>query len=171
MKKIFILLLFVSMSVFADDPDFDTSTGIVTFPRVTVDNSTAFVNVRLLLNPNGTWSILTAEPEATFNLTGNWNGVATSSIFMGCNGQIEGSLTQNGNKLEGTGSLIGNCIGGGSGIVTGEINGNDISFGLAINSNTTISFSGTISSDYRTLNGSYIWLDENDQGTWSLSLQ
>ena len=64
MKKIIILLMFMSSMAFANDPNFDTTTNIVTFPRVTVDNNTAFTNVQLLLNPNGIWSILAAIPEA-----------------------------------------------------------------------------------------------------------
>lgn len=175
MKKILALwLISMSVSVSANDPNYDTSTGIVTFPRVTVDNGAAFVNVQLLLNPDGTWQILSAEPEATNNtlaLSGNWAGTASSSFYPGCTGQISGSLTQNGNELTGSGSLTGNCIGGGSGQITGSINGNNISFGVAFNNNTSINFNGTISSDYRTLSGSYVWPDEDDQGTWSLSMQ
>ena len=47
----------------ATDPNFDTSTGIVTFPRVTVDGETAFLNVELLLRSDGTYAILSAEAE------------------------------------------------------------------------------------------------------------
>jgi len=158
-------------TAFADEPNFDTSTNIVTLPRVTVDNYSAFTNVQLLLNSNETWSILAATAEEILNLNGNWGGTAASSIFVGCTGEISGSLIQNGNNLTGAGTLIGNCIGGGSGEVSGTINGDNISFGLAFNNNTSISFTGVISSDYRTLSGTYIWADENDQGSWSLSLQ
>ncbi len=165
------LWLFISMRVFANDPNFDTSTGIVTFPKVTVDNSSTFINVQLFLNPNGAWSILAAEPESTLNITGNWNGVGTSSSFLGCNAQITGSLIQNGNELTGTGSLFGNCVSGGQGMVTGLIDGNNITFGIALSNNTNISFNGSISNDHQTLTGTYVWPENNDQGTWSLSLQ
>ena len=47
----------------AGDPNYDTSTGIVTFPRVTVDSGAAFLNVELLLNNDGTYKILSAEAE------------------------------------------------------------------------------------------------------------
>lgn len=47
----------------AGDPNFDTSTGIITFPRVTVNGEDAFLDVELLLNNDGTYQILRATPE------------------------------------------------------------------------------------------------------------
>ncbi len=78
MKKRLLLGLFtlISLNVWADDPDYNTTTGIVTFPRVTVNNNTPYINARLLLDPDGTWSILEAElvPKPEFDLTGDWSG-------------------------------------------------------------------------------------------------
>ena len=47
--------LLLSLKAWADDPNYDSNTGIVHFPRVTVDNSEAFINVDLLLSQDGTW--------------------------------------------------------------------------------------------------------------------
>ena len=175
MKKIIILLMFMSPMVFAGDPNLDTSTNIVTFPRVTVDNNTVFTDVQLLLSPDGTWEVKAAvpevEPEETLNLNGNWDGRAVSSKFKGCTGDLSGSLVQNGNNLIGTGSVFGACINGGSGEVNGTIDGNNITFGLAFNDQTSISFTGVVSDDQTTLSGTYNWPDVNDKGTWSLSLK
>ncbi|NOQ65185.1 MAG: hypothetical protein GQ582_11800 [Methyloprofundus sp.] len=44
-------------------PNFDTSTDIVSFPKVTIDGGTAFLDVKLLLNKDGTYAILSAVPE------------------------------------------------------------------------------------------------------------
>jgi len=170
MKKIFILLLFMSTSVFANDPNFDTSTNIVTFPRVTLNNDTELFNVQILLNPDGTWVTLAAEPRDP--VISHWDGrVVTNAIFIGCNAQFTTSLTLTGNTFTGPASMLGNCFGGESGAITGEVNGNDLSFQFVLNDNTTIFFSGTISSDYQTLSGSYAWPDKSDEGTWVLYLR
>jgi len=57
-------LFFMSTNLLASDPNFDTVRGMIyTFPRVTVDNSSAYLNVQVQLNPNGTWSVLNATEE------------------------------------------------------------------------------------------------------------
>lgn len=110
------------------------------------------------------------ELSDTLSLDGDWVGQADSNI-PGCTGALEGSLIQNGNDVTGVGSLTGNCIRGGAGTFTGKIEGNKVSFGLLADDRTTINFSGTISSDYRTISGTYTWPDENAKGTFTLSLQ
>ena len=47
----------------ATDPNYNTTTGIVFMPRVTVNNMDAYINVKLLLNSDGTYRILAATPE------------------------------------------------------------------------------------------------------------
>jgi len=48
--SILFICLLLSIKIYASDPNLDTSTHIVTFPRITVDNDSTFVNVQLLLN-------------------------------------------------------------------------------------------------------------------------
>ncbi len=174
--KYLIFTLLISTNVFAGDPNFDTSTGIVYFPRVTVNNENAYNNVQLLLDSNGTWDILSATPEPpaqeekTLTINGSWSGSATSESYSGCNAVISGVLSQNGNELTGLGRLDGNCLAGGEGTVVGFIDGNNITFGLAVDDNTNISFSGVISDNYENINGTYIWPAYSDQGKWSLIL-
>jgi hypothetical protein len=160
MKKRLLLGLFtlISLNVWADDPDYNTTTGIVTFPRVSVNNSTSYINAKLLLDPDGTWSILEAELENVLSLTGDWNGVLnyTEEPFFGmlmtCEAHTQVSLIQSGNELTGQGSLTGDCINehSGNGMITGKINGNEISFEIALDTGV-VNYRGTISHDYSTL--------------------
>ncbi len=83
MKNIIIatFLLFLSMKVFALDANFNSSTGIVSSPRVTVNNQQSFSNLNLLLRPDLTWSILSLDPEIPANLEeGNPNYDSSTSI-------------------------------------------------------------------------------------------
>ena len=68
--------MLLSINTWADTPDLDTSTSIVTFPHVTVDNDTAYSNVELLLTPGGNWAVLSfeLEPEPDFDISGEWKG-------------------------------------------------------------------------------------------------
>ena len=172
MKKFILLisLLSVSLSISANDPNFNSATGVITFPRVTVDKGVAYHDVRLRLNPDRTWELLSVEPKEQINIAGYWKGTGVSSLFSQCTALIEGDLIQNGNKIEGDGYLNGTCVSG-TGKVDGEIIGNNVVFGIAFDNSTTIYFNGTISEDRKTLNGSYSWPDENDIGTWSLRKQ
>ncbi len=65
MKFLMIFGLLLTNSVWAN-PNFDTSTSIVTFPCISVDNDKAFYNLQLLLSADGTWQVLDfdLEPEA-----------------------------------------------------------------------------------------------------------
>jgi len=57
----------------SNDPNLDTSTHIVSFSRVTVDNNSVFINVQLLLNSDRTYQIFSATGENTADLSGNWS--------------------------------------------------------------------------------------------------
>ncbi len=76
MRKILIsLILFqFSISVSADFPNLNSTTNIVTFPKITVDKKKAYTNAELLLSPNGSWEILKYTPETKqkHNLHGYW---------------------------------------------------------------------------------------------------
>lgn len=88
MKKLLItFLLFTSgFSVHAldSDPDFDTTTNTVTFPRITVNKGerVIFTDVKLLLNPDGQWSILQATPT-----------IIDGDLFLADNAKKEGVIT------------------------------------------------------------------------------
>lgn len=226
MKKILILLLFISNSVFAKDPNFDLSNRIVFFPRVTVDNGAAFVNVELLLSLDNTWSILAADPESTTDntpendpdynsstgivifpkvtvnnstayknvqlllgtdgiwsilaaeqeelsssLTGNYAGATTSNVSASFNAPIIGNLTQDGNQVSGDVTLT-SMLGSINGNLTGEVDGSDITLVIDFPSlSSQISLNGVISDDNTTLSGSYEWPAFSDNGTWSLTKQ
>lgn len=154
LNKIVLLFLGFSISIplWAADPNFDTESRIVTLPRVTVDETTAYSDVQLLLNPDGTWNILAfdQEPDSIFNLTGNWTGLvhSQSSFFPFCDIQIDLTLFQNGNELTGFGSLS-KCVED-SGDIVGEITETNISFEL-ISEKDFYSYSGSVSEDYRSL--------------------
>ena len=69
MKKLMLvtMMLVVGLVLVLDanatDPNFDTKTGIVFMPRVTIDHKDAYTDVELLLNPDNTYEILAATPE------------------------------------------------------------------------------------------------------------
>lgn len=181
MKNIWLfllLLLFISTSVFAVDPDYDISSGIVSFQRVTVNKASAFVNVELLLNPNGTWTILAATPDDStdLELTGNITGSLTSDISDSFNSTFTGSLVQNGNKI--TGTTITNNPSLQAPLesdLSGEVNDGNISFSATADfgedSTSEVFFEGTVSSDKKTLSGTYDWPAFDDNGTWTITLQ
>ncbi|MCK5828870.1 MAG: hypothetical protein KAH20_01035 [Methylococcales bacterium] len=226
MKKIFILLIFISNCVFAANPNYDVASSIVFFPRVTVDNNVAYNNVQLLLNANKIWSILAAEPEnntinnssasvsnydsltgivffptVTVNnstnynnvklllgadgiwsilaaeeekpelFTGDYIGSTTSNISTNFNAPLSGDFTQNGNQLTGE-IFIDSMLGSISGNLTGQINGNNVVLVIELlDFASEISFNGTISNDNKTFSGSYQWPALNDTGTWTLTKQ
>ena len=157
------------------DPDYNSSTGIVIFPKVTVNNSTSYKNVQLLLDTDGIWSILAAEQEelSPSSLTGNYTGSTTSNVSASFNTPIIGNLTQDGNQVSGDVTLT-TILGSINANLTGEVDGSDIT--LVIDSDSPllpspISFTGVISDDKTTLSGSYEWPALNDNGTWSLTKQ
>jgi hypothetical protein len=157
------------------DPNFDLSTRIVTFPRVTVDNNVTYLKTKLLLKEDFTWKILSAKkeqsptPEPILNLAGDYKGSTTSNVNRLLNTRLTGSLTQNGNNLTGN-ITITNLLGEDSGLATGQIDGKNISFSVTVRG-STISFEGIISDDNKTLSGDYTWSAFNDNGVWSITLQ
>jgi len=83
MKKICLYLFFliVITAVNAQTiPNFNSATGIVSFPMVTVDNKKTFTGVKLLLDNDGQWKVLSADTdtdtEQTVDLTGHWKGAS-----------------------------------------------------------------------------------------------
>ncbi len=83
----------LAFGVNAADSNFDTSSGVVSIPRITVNNSDVFTGVELLLRPNGTYSILAATPgEDTdgisfpYNSTVEYSGENVGSILVTAKG-------------------------------------------------------------------------------------
>ena len=125
MKKIILLSLFVSINVLAEDSFYTPSTHTVSIPRVKVyrtsadgnikflDENIAYSDVQLLLNPNGTWRIISIKAAAA-TLSGNWSGVLKKPAgFMDffLEGDIQFSLTQTGVfNLDGTGTYEKQCL-------------------------------------------------------------
>ncbi len=102
---------------------------------------------------------LESEPE--FDLSGDWSGEIHDSgdfgVPLNAVAITKVSLIQIGNKLIGFGSFSPTCFDNEAeclkmGAVTGLINGNDISFGIVIDKDTVISYSGTVSIEQRSLN-------------------
>jgi len=79
MKKIYPYLLSLITITTIDAqtiPNYNSTTGVISFPVVTVDNKTTFTEVELLLDNNGQWKVLSAKQEETVNLTGYWKGAS-----------------------------------------------------------------------------------------------
>ncbi len=186
MKILLILALLLPVNAWANDPNYDSATHIVTFPRVTIDNDTAYTNLQLLLSPNGTWQVLSFEPEPDANLTGEWKGYVTVDFDYGAGGLRPGvplasctvitylDLTQAGSELTGRGTYTGTCIENrGIGNISGLVNGRNISFTISLE-NQDINFSGTIDNDNLTLDvlGPSIQhgVENNIPRRWLLSL-
>jgi hypothetical protein len=153
MKIIFALWILISLNAFANDPNFDSTSNIITLPRVTIDNENTFNNVKLLLLPDGTWDILHIEdPEDGPSLTGDYFTSVSSDGLSGSYGRTicvratTISLIQNGKNLSGTGKIskceAGNILGG-IGNINGVINGKDISFEITTE-NETFTYTGRI---------------------------
>lgn len=65
MKSIILVIvgLILIFDVQAADPDYETKTGILFIPRGTINHKDAYINIKLLLNPDGTYRFLAATPE------------------------------------------------------------------------------------------------------------
>ncbi len=176
MKKILLLALFISIDVLAVDSSYTPSTHIVSIPRVKVyktaadgnfiqlDESIAYSDVQLQLNPDGTWKILTIKTaEAT--LTGHWSGALKKPAgFMDffLEGYIQFSLTQTRPfNFDGTGTYEKhcgqNCIPETDNIsIKGSLDrlgGRLIRLEITFN-NRVVNFVGDISNDYRLFSAS-----------------
>lgn len=156
-------------------PNFDSSSRIITFPKIKVDNSKTYINAQLLLREDGKWDILAIEPEPeltstpVLNLTGTWTGLLGGPGDFGVplpSESIEVSLIQNGNRLLGVGIVHSNCSVAPCGIrfftITGAIDEKNISFEFIFDANSE-SLTGTISDDFHILSGL--------GSMWFLSLQ
>lgn len=189
MKKIlnltFLIGMLISFKAWADDPNFNSTTRIVTFPRVTIDNNDAYINVELLLSQNGTWEILDMgkKLEPKMDLTGDWTGevtgLATPYFFAPppCGTMIsEISLVQNGEKVAGNG-VVGEgstlCNQDEPGEITGEVNGSNLLFTIKFSSSgSSLVFNGNISDDFRSVEGEVSWESiDSYKGSWNLTLK
>ena len=181
LQIILLISLSLSLKAWADDPNYDLNTGIVYFPRVTVDNSEAFINVDLLLSQDGTWDILAFEPEPE-SLTGDWSG-STFGYILGvywiplqCKTELfEVSLTQNGNEVTGEATFVDGCHAGQSGTIIGSVSDIGFRFDLTLEDETVMKFEGTIAHDFCALGGSYSYFPDpgwgDESGHWALSCQ
>jgi hypothetical protein len=80
---------------------------------------------------------------------------------------LNGSLTQNGNNLTGNVTIT-NPLGTANGVLTGQVNGKNLSFTVTATSGTRMSiinFKGIIIGN-KALSGSYLWPELNDKGSW-----
>lgn len=66
--------------------------------------------------------------------------------------------------------LDSDCIESGGGTLTGTKKGKQITFSLYI-FDLEITANAIISDDQKSITGSYIWPELDDQGTWSISRQ
>ena len=93
MKSMIIVIagLVLVFNVKAADPNYDTATGIVFMPRGTINNKDAYINIELLLNPDGTYQFLAATPEqdAAVYAIGDI-GPAGGIVFYNSDGGIHG---------------------------------------------------------------------------------
>ncbi|MHB1167876.1 MAG: hypothetical protein ACYC28_01180 [Longimicrobiales bacterium] len=94
-----------------------------------------------------------APPEET-DLTGSW----TLVVSQVCVGTM--SVTQNGNDLSVSGGIGGTfCPFAASGSGTGQLNGSDITFGIALGSangeSGQVEFTGTVAADGNSMSGTY----------------
>ena len=83
--------LVLVFDVIAADPDYETATGILFIPRGTINHKDAYINIKLLLNPDGTYQFLAATPEqdAVVYAIGD-HGPAGGIVFYVSDGGIHG---------------------------------------------------------------------------------
>ncbi len=106
------------------------------------------------------------------NLTGRWVGTGSSTAYPGCTASVQADVVQSGDQITGSGQMSGACLGGtDSGQITGTVSGNDIAFGIAFDTESSISYQGQLSADGSVLTGTYDWPDEDDKGNFSLQRQ
>lgn len=161
----------------AEVPNYDTSSGIVSFPQVSVNDKDKYINTDLLLNPSGTWKILAYTPEPLFNLTGEWTGTIYGfynpdwSPTVPCapiSTQI--SLTQSDGELTGKVKLFGKSCSFPSGLLTGKVIGNEVTFTVETPDYGKTSFSGHLTDDNGLLVGVGNYKPTASQGNWVLFL-
>ena len=157
-------------STASTSPDtYNALTGVVHMPSVAVGSEN--FEVDMAHQGDLVFKVTSATPISTaIDLSGNWKGSASSTPYPQCGSQLNITMNQNGNTLTGSGTVSGSCVFG-SGTLTAEINGSNISFGLAVGGGSEVNFIGTISDNHQNMSGTYNWPDEQDYGNWSLSLQ
>lgn len=93
MKSMILVIvgLVLVFDVNAADPNYETSTGILSIQRGTVNHKDAYINIKLLLNPDGTYRFLAATPEqdAKVYFVGG-RGPAGGRVFYVSDGGIHG---------------------------------------------------------------------------------
>ena len=88
MKKIyFYLLLLITTNIYAENsPNFNNNTRVIDIPMITVDHQETFKEVKVLLDSNGQWQILSAKPEQEQEqeslLVGRWKGIVTDGSYF-----------------------------------------------------------------------------------------
>ena len=93
MKSIILVIvgLILVFDVQAADPNYETKTGILFIPRGTINHKNAYINIKLLLNTDGTYRFLAATPEqeAKVYAVGE-HGPAGGIVFYIADGGIHG---------------------------------------------------------------------------------
>ena len=175
---IFLSGLLFALQGWAEDANYNSTTRIISFPRVTIDSNDAYTDAQLKLNLDGSYEVLVLEPELEPNLTGDWGGTlyGLSTPYFSppypCGSMVTNiSFIQNDNKLIGLGDFSGNnCINGVVDIV-GEIDGRNLTFTVIFSSGDKINFNGSISTDNNLVGvGNFEGIPPAD-GPWTLSLQ
>lgn len=93
MKSMILVIvgLVLVFDVNAADPNYETSTGILSIQRGTVNHKDAYINIKLLLNPDGTYRFLAATPEQDAKVYAiGGRGPAGGRVFYVSDGGIHG---------------------------------------------------------------------------------
>jgi hypothetical protein len=109
----------------------------------------------------------TSEAPSAVGLAGDWSGTWQDTSPDDSTGTFSLTWTQSGSGLSGTISVGGTpCIGDGT--VTGTLNGSSITFG-AVSGQIQISYTGSVSSDMQTMQGTYSAPEAcgNATGNWT----
>ncbi len=107
----------------------------------------------------------------TFNLSGNWEGMWQSTVFLEDGGTLLATFTQVGNRISGEVGVTGTpCVSTES--VEGTISGNRVVFAVAFGGQTDNEFIGMVFGAFDdAIDGTYSVVDgpcAGDAGTWSL---
>ena len=110
----------------------------------------------------------TAAATAAGSLSGTWNGQWANSTPDDSTGTFTMEWIQQGSALAGTVTIEGTpCLTGGT--MTGQLNGDQISFGV-VQGEVTVNYSGVLKND-GSMAGTYETTCGNAQGTWQATKQ
>ncbi|NOQ63149.1 MAG: hypothetical protein GQ582_01395 [Methyloprofundus sp.] len=164
MNKILILGLILSMNVFAESPDFDSTTSVVSFPEVTVDKESSYTDVKLLLSPDNSWKVLRATPKIKssnpLSMTGYWSSTNASGFLCASSfatpwaDTLNLLIVQKEEQLSGFEVYIFSMQTPALrlfGEVVGTVKGNSVNFNIVYQGQVRAVYSGTISADYKVL--------------------